>query len=136
MEDCIFCKIVKGEIPCTKIFENDKVLAFLDIMPVSPGHTLVIPKEHKETLLDLPEETIAELGKVLKKVSKAVMATMEADGFNIGMNNYKAAGQLVPHAHFHIIPRTVEDGLKAWPQGKYQDKQMDEVKDRITSALQ
>jgi len=110
MEDCIFCKIVKGEIPSYKLFENEHVLAFLDIMPASEGHSLVIPKKHFENLMDVPEKELEETMKIVQKVAKAVMKATHAEGFNVIQSNYRAAGQVVPHLHFHIIPRNEDDG--------------------------
>ncbi len=135
MEDCIFCKIAKGEIPCSKVYENDKVLAFLDIAPVNKGHVLVIPKEHYKDLLAMPDNVLAEVAKVGKKVAKAVMKVTGAAGFNLGQNNGKTAGQVVMHFHLHIIPRFEDDGLTLWPQGKYEGKEMDEIAEKISSLL-
>ena len=135
MDDCIFCKIVKGDIPCSKVYEDDKVLAFLDIGPVNKGHALVIPKEHYETILDIPDDLLKEVIVVVKKVTKAVKQGVNADGINVLQSNYKPAGQLVPHAHFHIIPRLSSDGLEHWPQGKYEDKEMDEIQEKIVKEL-
>lgn len=137
MKDCIFCKIAKGEIPCTKIYEDEKVLAFLDIAPVNKGHTLVIPKEHHETLIDVPDELLAEIMKTTKKVANAVMKATEVNGFNIMQNNYKIAGQLVPHYHLHIIPRLEDDGLKLWPQDKkYEEGEAEEMAKKIKENIQ
>jgi len=131
---CIFCKIIKNEIPCTKIYENDKVLAFLDIAPVNFGHALVMPKKHFETILDIDDESLCEIAKVTKKVSRAIMKAMKSDGINIGVNNYKAAGQLVPHMHLHVMPRFKDDGLKFdWPTKK--DGNMEKTADKIRKAL-
>ncbi len=135
MTDCIFCKIIKGEIPCSKIYENDKIMAFLDIMPVNKGHTLVVPKEHYETILDLPDDLLNELIVSTKKISKAVMKGVNADGFNIGVNTKEAAGQIIMHAHLHIIPRFSNDGLKSWPQSKYAEGEMDKVRESIVKFL-
>ena len=135
MADCIFCKIVKKEIPSSTVYENKNVLAFLDIYPVNKGHVLIIPKKHYETLTDIPDELLADVMKATKKVAKAVMKAMKTDGFNVGMNNYKAAGQLVPHAHFHIIPRFNEDGLKLWPQGSYQEGEMKPIAEAIKKNI-
>lgn len=120
--ECIFCKIVAGEIPCAKIFETEHFLAFLDIAPVRPGHTLVVSKGHYPTLFELPAELGNELVGVLQIVSRAVKEGLGADGFNVGMNNFKAAGQLVHHAHIHIIPRATDDGLELWGQTPYSDQ--------------
>jgi len=121
-QDCIFCKIIKGEIPSAKVFESEEVFAFLDIAPVNKGHALVIPKMHQATLFDLPPEIGSELLEALALVGRAVMDVTRADGLNVMMNNYRAAGQLVDHAHFHLIPRFEGDGHKLWDQKPYDDK--------------
>ena len=105
MEDCIFCKIVAGEIPSTKLYENDEVLSFLDIAPAAKGHALVITKKHYATLLDVPHEELSELINTIQKIGAAVMIAMKAEGFNVIQSNNKVAGQIIPHVHFHIIPR-------------------------------
>jgi len=124
-QDCIFCKIVKGEIPSSKVFETAEILAFLDIGPINKGHALVIPKAHYANLWEIPQELGQELLAAMQAVGKAVMDATGADGLNVGMNNFEAAGQLVFHAHFHLVPRFEGDGFKLWPPGKYQD--MDEM---------
>jgi histidine triad (HIT) family protein len=136
MDSCIFCKIANGEIPCAKVFEGDRMIAFLDISPVNTGHTLVIPKEHFETMLDLPEELLAELTSTTKMVSSMVKNATKAHGFNIMMNNYEAAGQVVPHAHVHIVPRFKDDGLKMWPGNETSPEELNKIKDKITSYMQ
>ena len=136
MEDCIFCKIVKGEIPCQKVYENDKIFAFLDIMPIHKGHTLIIPKEHHADILDMPDDTLAELAKTAKKVSKAVKEATKADGFNVTQNNGAAAGQAVFHFHLHIIPRFTDDGLKTWPHAKVSEEEMNEIHQAIKNSLE
>lgn len=134
-DECVFCKIIKGEIPCTKVYEDDNVLAFLDISPINKGHTLVIPKEHHETLLDMPEELICSVSKAVKKISKAVKEGMESEGFNVLQSNFKAAGQEVPHYHIHIIPRLENDGLKHWPGRKYRESEAENTAEKIRKAL-
>lgn len=119
--DCIFCKIVEGKIPCAKIYESESCLAFLDIAPVHAGHALVLPKAHHPTLLDLPAELGSDLLQTLSKVGAAVMEGTGADGLNLMQNNFEAAGQLVHHAHFHLVPRFKDDGLWLWPQTAYDD---------------
>lgn len=119
--DCIFCKIVSGEIPCAKVYESENVFAFLDIAPVRPGHALVVTKGHYPTLLDIPEEMGAELTAALKAVGNAVIKATGAHGLNLMQNNHEAAGQLVHHAHFHLIPRFTDDGLELWPQAPYEN---------------
>ena len=135
MSDCIFCKICNNEIPCSKIYEDDDFLCFLDINPVNKGHVLVIPKGHYETILDIPDDILRRLILVVKKISKAVKNGMNVGGFNVTMNNYKEAGQVVPHAHFHIIPRIENDGLEPWAQGEYEEGEMEGVLERIKKVL-
>jgi len=130
-KDCIFCKIVKGEIPSCKIYEDSDTLAFLDIAPVNPGHTLVIPKEHFENLYTLPDETLAGLILTAKKIAQAIKKGIGADGVNIGMNNEKSGGQVIFHAHLHIIPRIEGDGLKLWPQKSYKEGEAESVAEKI-----
>jgi histidine triad (HIT) family protein len=128
MEGCLFCKIVEGEIPCAKLYEDEKILSFLDIAPANKGHALVMPKEHYETLLDVPDDI--ELMKVVKKVVRAMSSALGNEGFNILVNNKKVAGQLVPHLHVHIIPRFAGDGIKLnWMPKRYRDKEIEEFKE-------
>jgi len=103
--DCIFCAISAGEIPSFKVYEDELVLAYLDINPFSRGHTLVIPKAHSEGLLDTDETTLAAVIARVKKVAAHLKASLPCDGFNILQNNGEAAGQTVKHLHFHIVPR-------------------------------
>lgn len=135
--DCIFCKIAKGEIPCAKVYEDKDILAFLDIEPASKagGHTLVIPKKHYESITDIPDALLSKAVKVVKKVGKALM--IDSHGFNIVLNNKKAAGQLVPHAHFHIIPRNENDGLSlgSWISAKYADGEMEKIRSKLGSLV-
>lgn len=133
--DCVFCKILKGEIPSEKIYENDKVYAFLDIMPVNPGHTLVIPKEHYDNIEDLPEDLMCEMSKIVKKVGQAIKKGLGSKSYNIALNNGEVAGQVVPHVHFHVIPRKTSDGLKLWPQRQYQDQEAKEVMKRLIEVI-
>lgn len=136
MDDCIFCKIVKGEIPSTKLFENEKVLSFLDIIPVAKGHALVIPKAHHKTLIDLPHEDLKEISLVLQKIGAAVMKATNADGFNILQSNGKAAGQEIPHVHFHIIPRFDNDNLSfKMGRGKSEKEELEEYQKKIKGHL-
>jgi histidine triad (HIT) family protein len=136
MENCIFCKIIKGKIPAEKIYENDYVMGFLDISPVNKGHALIIPKKHSETILDTDEETLKEVMIITKKLSAAIMKAIKADGFEVCINNKKAAGQLVPHLHMHIMPRFNNDGLRFdWPTKKYSDEEMKKIAESIKKAL-
>lgn len=120
MEDCVFCKIVRGEIPNTTLFEDENVLSFLDIMPAAKGHALVIPKKHYATLLDMPHEELKGVIEAVQKVASATMVALEGvEGFNVLQSNNEAAGQVVPHVHFHVIPRRKEDKVRfGWEHGK------------------
>ena len=110
MDSCIFCKIVSGEIPAEKIYEDDDVLAFLDILPRSPGHTMVIPKIHAEFFEDLPKELVGPFFSKCQDIVGLVKKALAPDGFTLGMNHGKVSGQEVPHLHFHIMPRWLGDG--------------------------
>jgi len=136
MENCIFCKIVKGGLPCSKLYEDESTLAFLDIKPVSDGHALVISKDHYEDIFDVPEIVLCQISSTLKKVSEAVMKGVDAHGISIGQSNKKSAGQIVPHIHFHIMPRFDDDGLKLWPQHDYEEGRIEEVQKKIKEHLQ
>jgi histidine triad (HIT) family protein len=117
--DCLFCKIAAKEVDSNIVYEDDKVIAFLDINPVNPGHVLVVPKDHAEQLLELPEDNIVPVMSVVKKVMKALMDQPDIEGVNIMQNNYAAAGQVVPHVHVHVIPRKTGDGHRHWPGISY-----------------
>jgi len=108
----VFSRILDGEIPCHKIYEDDHVLAFLDIGPLSRGHTLVIPKERKAFLHELSDASCAAIGRVLPRLARAVMRVSKASAYNVLQNNGAAANQSVFHVHFHIIPRTPDAGLE------------------------
>lgn len=136
MENCIFCKIIAGEIPVEKVYEDEKIFAFLDTHPVNIGHTLVMPKEHYLSIYDTPDELLADLAPVLKKLSIAVKSAVGADGINIEMNNGPAAGQIVFHTHVHVIPRFLEDGFQHWRGARgYRDDEMKDVRAKIQGAL-
>ena len=109
--DCVFCAIAAGEIPCFKVYEDDLALAYLDINPFSEGHTLVIPKEHSTGILDTSPETLREMIVRVQKVAARLKEALPCDGFNILQNNGEAAGQTVKHIHFHIVPRWNGDPL-------------------------
>ena len=132
MESCLFCKIIAGEIPCTKVYEDDTVLAFLDIHPVNIGHTLVIPKAHHANLYETPDETLAHMMPVVKKLSIAVKGALNADGINIEMNNDPVAGQIIFHSHLHIVPRFSGDGFTHWRGARgYNEGEVAEVSEKI-----
>lgn len=136
VKDCIFCKIISGEIPSFKIYENEKILAFLDINPVNPGHTLVIPKDHYYNFSDTPEEVLCELIKVTKKIAPAVLKGAGAESFNLTINNGAEAGQVVPHTHFHIVPRFNGDGHRLWPGKAYATGEMEELFQKIKNYVE
>lgn len=131
MDECIFCKIVAGEIPSHKIYEDDDLIAMLDIMPVHPGHTLVIPKKHFANILETPEDLSCKILELAKKIGKKVVEEFGADGVNITNNTHPAAGQSVPHVHFHIIPRYENDGLQPWPHKKYGPGQAEGIASKL-----
>ena len=134
--DCLFCKIIAGEIPSDKVYEDDTVFAFLDLHPLNIGHTLVVPKAHAANLYDTPDETLSNIATVIKKLSIAIKSTQSADGINIEMNNDPAAGQIIFHAHIHIIPRFSGDGFIHWNGVRgNNDREMAEVAKKISSAL-
>jgi histidine triad (HIT) family protein len=105
MSECIFCKIVKGETPNYTVYEDENVLAFLDIYPHAKGHAVVIPKIHAETYFDLNEELLGKFSLGVKRAMEKIEKTLQPDGFNVGWNQDEVAGQVVPHLHVHIIPR-------------------------------
>lgn len=109
MDNCIFCKIVKGEIPCYKVYEDADVLAFLDISQTTKGHTLVIPKEHFDNILYCPKDILSKVMDVVQKIAQASITTLGAKGVNIINNTNAIAGQTVMHFHVHVIPRYSED---------------------------
>ncbi len=136
MQDCIFCKIVRGDLPSARIFSNSAVMAFLDIGPLVEGHTLIVPKEHFENIWEVPPELGQELTAAMQRVGRAVMAGTGASGLNVVMNNGASAGQLVPHAHWHLIPRFEGDGLLHVRQKEYESRQrMDELAGQIRLHL-
>lgn len=109
--NCIFCKIVAGEIPAEKVYEDADVLAMMDIAPSAKGHTLVIPKEHHPHLHDVPPELLAKMAAVLPKVAKAASKAVGAEDYNVLQSNGASAGQVISHVHFHVVPRKKGDGL-------------------------
>ena len=130
----IFDRILSGELSCHRVYEDAHTLAFLDIAPLAPGHTLVIPKEAREHLHQLSDESAAALGLALPRVARAVLAATGAQHYNVLQNNGESAHQAVPHVHFHIIPRLQEKGLGIqWNSGKLEDAE--ELLERMHTAL-
>jgi len=138
MAETIFAKIVAGQIPCHKVYEDEQVLAFLDINPLSRGHTLVIPKEPAETLDKLSDESAAALGRVLPRICRAIMAATGVSQYNVLENNGAGAHQAVFHVHFHIIPKpgTAEGLGIAWPARSLDPQEARRLVESITEALQ
>ncbi len=110
MDDCIFCKIIQGEIQALKIYEDENFIAFLDINPRTKGHSLVIPKTHYETFIEMDDDLVSKIGLVVKHIAKTLIEKLNATGFNILNNNGESAGQVVKHIHIHILPRYGEKG--------------------------
>ena len=134
-EDCVFCKIIDGTIPAYKVYEDDETLAFLDIRPNNFGQTLVIPKDHTENIYTISPETLCRVALTVQKVAMAVRNGTDVDGINIIMNNEPAAGQVVFHAHIHVIPRLNDDGLTFWPSKEYKEGEMEIYRDKIKAEL-
>jgi histidine triad (HIT) family protein len=135
MSECIFCKIVDGELPSHRVFEDEKTLAFLDIRPVHAGHTLVVPKQHSHTIFDIAPEDWAAVAETVRRIAIGIEKGVEADGVNIAMNNREHAGQVVFHPHVHIIPRFKNDGLKLMPQRAYEKGEAEKTLENIKKAL-
>lgn len=133
---CIFCDIVAGTEKAEILFDDEKVLAFLDIRPFNYGHSLVIPKKHYENFSDVTEEDLFPMIKSVQEISKAIKSSLNADGFNVLSNNGAAAGQTIYHCHFHIIPRFTSDGFKFKMNLKeYSEEEMKEVAFKIKKYL-
>jgi histidine triad (HIT) family protein len=131
MENCIFCKIVKGEIPARKVYETEKVLAFLTIEPIAKGHLLVIPKKHFENIFDTEEDYLKDIISVTKKLANKLKKNMNATGVNILHASGKDAQQSVFHFHLHLVPRYKNDKMDAWPKSNYKELNFDEVAEKI-----
>ena len=134
--ECTFCRIIRGELDAAVVFENDVSLAFLDVRPLFPGHTLLVPKDHHETLMDLPPELVQPLFKDAQLLGRAVAQAMEAEGIFAAINN--RVSQSVPHLHVHVVPRRKGDGLKGffWPRRRYDgDAHIERVRSAIQSAI-
>jgi histidine triad (HIT) family protein len=135
-QECVFCKIISGQIPCEKIFENEHVLAFLDIGPISEGHTLIVPKQHVYKVDQTDPDVMAEVAKVIPMLAGSIQKAMDADGYNVLCNNGSCAGQVVEHVHFHIIPRKTNDGVfNRWPSFQYPGEKAAEVANAIRKNI-
>jgi histidine triad (HIT) family protein len=135
-DNCLFCKMAAGQIPVTKIYEDEDVLSFLDIGPLSNGHTLVIPKRHFENLHDCPVELISKVVSQIGRIAAAMIEALNYEGYNILCNNGRAAGQLIEHLHFHIVGRKSGDGLfNRWPSHKYEAGKIETIAVEIRKKL-
>ena len=135
-DDCLFCEIVAGRAPAAVVLDEDHAVAFLDVRPVFPGHVLLVPRAHHETLADLPAEAVGPLFLTVRRLTVAVEAAMEAEGTFVAVNN--KVSQSVPHLHVHVVPRRRKDGLRGffWPRTRYaDDAEMEQVAARIRAAL-
>ncbi|MFC2143358.1 HIT family protein [Candidatus Aenigmatarchaeota archaeon] len=138
MNECLFCKLVKGEIPTKKVYEDESILAFLDINPCTEGHTVVIPKKHNQFLEDMSEDDIAYLFQKVTSLASSVKKAVNADGYNMGINDGHAAGSEIPHVHIHIIPRYKDDqggAIQSIVRTQVQREKLDEILNKITSEL-
>jgi histidine triad (HIT) family protein len=134
--DCIFCKVIQGAIPSARVLETDQAVAFLDIGPLNPGHTLLVPRSHHAHLGDVPEELAGHVGALLPRLCRAVKQATGAPALNVVVNNGRVAGQTIDHCHWHIIPRFPGDPVHwAWPQGSYSGDELDAMKAKIAREL-
>src|SRR5688572_22876228 len=135
-DNCLFCRIVSGEVQATIVYEDDKSVAFLDYRPLFHGHTLLVPRVHVETLAELPASLVGPFFETAQLLSRAVESALDAEGTFVAMNN--RVSQSVPHLHVHVVPRRRKDGLKGffWPRTKYEgENQMVEVKNLIAAEV-
>ena len=136
MGECIFCKIIAGQIPAATLIETDKVTSFLDIHPVNPGHALVVPKRHVSSFLDLHQSELHVLIFIARRVAAAVADATESSAFNILENDGRAAGQIIDHVHLHVIPRRPDDGFSlGWRQLSYGEGELEALRKAITARL-
>lgn len=131
MSECIFCKIIKGEIPSYKIYEDDKVYAFLDIACDAVGHTLVVPKQHCANVLDCDEDSLKAVAVAVQKISRHYVENCGFDGVNVLNASGKSAQQSVFHLHFHIVPRKIDDGLNMWPLEGKQEIDLKQIAEKL-----
>lgn len=135
--NCVFCKIVNWETPSQRVYEDDKYITFLDINPINFGHSLIIPREHYQNVEETPGEVLADMIKLAKKIGPAMVSAMKADGYNIKINNGRAAGQEVDHVHMHMIPRLSDDGIYALTKReRYAEGEMGATAKKIKELIQ
>lgn len=133
-DDCVFCKIIAGEIPVAKVYEDADTFAFLDAQPVHPGHTLVLPKAHYKNVFDIPEQDWLAVMRTVRILAPRIKAATNAGGINIILNNEAPAHQEVFHSHTHLIPRYEGDGLESWHGGAYDEAVAKELAEKISNA--
>ncbi len=136
MNDCLFCKIIKGDLPSQKVYEDADTFAFLDIHPVNQGHTLVVPKVHAENIHDISSRDFCALMETARKLSSVVKVATGAEGINIGINNGSVAGQIIFHLHVHIIPRLPDDGHRHWHGKDYEGDEIEGVAEKIRNQVE
>jgi len=135
MSECIFCKIINREVTANIVYENDRVLAFLDINPINRGHTLIVPKKHYGNVYDITEDYLKDVAVAAKKISSAIKRGLRAEGVNILHASGGAAQQSVFHFHLHLVPRFRDDGLNTWPRSGYKEEDLEVVAREIRSAI-
>ncbi len=135
MNDCLFCKICQGEIPAQRIYESKTLVAFLDINPVNPGHTLLVPKAHYPDFLTTPVEVLSDLVQTTKKIMPAILQAVGASAWNLMVNSEREAGQVIFHIHWHLIPRLPNDGFRHWEGQAILVSQLHEVRERIKQFI-
>ncbi|MGD8226241.1 MAG: HIT family protein [Desulfobacteraceae bacterium] len=138
MEDCIFCKIVKGDIPCFKVYEDDRVLAFSDINPIAEGHTLIIPKEHAENLWEIPGEDLSAIHLASKKIIRAIRKALDPTGVAVLQLNGRGVNQVVMHYHLHLMPRTADSPelpVSCWDLKEGDMEAIKQTSEKIASAI-
>jgi histidine triad (HIT) family protein len=137
VKECVFCKIIRGEIPCCKVYEDDLILAFLDIAPFNIGHTVIIPKDHQNSITTLDEIYANRIIKIAPKIGVALMRTINAEGFNLFLNNGSVAGQTVWHCHMHVLPRFAGDKvvISSEPMKYDSMEQMSELAEKLFNKL-
>ena len=137
MSNCIFCKIAAGELPANKVYEDEYVVAFLDIAPITRGHTLIIPKNHHESLTTVEPEVMQAMMSTAALIGKSLMRVLDYDGFNLHLSNGQCAGQIVPHCHLHVVPRIGTDGFSwGWRSLDYKEGEAEEIAEKIINKLE
>ena len=135
--DCLFCRIVAGQIPAARVFEDEEVVAFLDIHPVNLGHLLIVPKPHHATLAELPAALAMAAARLVPRLARAILAATAAPGMHLVVNNGAVAGQTIDHVHWHLIPRFEGDAVAwPWPHQTYPESDLESMRERIADRLE